>query len=168
MLLLTRPLIVLSCIVFGASACAPDPAAGEAGPDVISASTTGSSQSEADTLASEDGETDPGTSIAMASSGWLTVSADGAVQTTYLDADGRYRDYRDGEPIAEGKWRRGGRSTLCFEQEDTNETCWDIGTMDSAQSAIASDAEGKTIRITRVDYDAPDAVSDSASDNGAR
>ena len=56
-------------------------------------------------------------SIPMAGTAWLTVGTDGAVQTTLIDADGRYRDMRNGELFGEGTWQLLPNGTICFEPE---------------------------------------------------
>ena len=107
-----------------------------------------------------------GAGMAMKATGWLTIGADGAVQTTYLDPEGRYRDYRDGQPFARGEWARGPEGRLCFEPEAGRGTCWETGAADDDGSVIATDADGKTIRITRIAYLAPDGAPDGEIDRG--
>ena len=70
--------------------CSGEPAGNEA--------TSGPSESPAPEAAPSSSE------IAVAQTGWLSIGADGAVQTTFFDADGRYRDLRNGEPFAQGGW----------------------------------------------------------------
>lgn len=93
--------------------------------------------------------------IAMAESGWLTVGNDGAVQTTFLDADGRYRDYRNNELLAQGTWQERSDGELCFEPDAGIGACWEISTPNKNGATIATDGDGKSIEIKRVTYIAP-------------
>jgi len=92
----------------------------------------------------------------VSETGWLTIGADGAVQTTYFDTDGRYRDFRNGEAVAEGEWRRDARDRVCFEPEAGRGACWSIDQPDDDGEAAATNADGKVIAIRRVAYMPPE------------
>lgn len=102
-----------------------------------------------------------GRDISFSETAWLTVGVDGAVQTTFFDADGRYRDLRNGALAAQGGWERRGDGMLCFEPDTGSGACWDTGPVDDKGEAIATDTAGKRIAIKRVAYIAP-AASDTA------
>ncbi len=109
---------------------------------------------------SEDVPSNP--AIAVARTGWLTIGSDGAVQITHFDPQGRYRDLRNGEMVAQGNWQRGPENRLCFEPDAGRGECWTIGDVDEEGEAIATDSDGKTIAIRRVAYLPPQ--SDAASE----
>ena len=104
--------------------------------------------------------------IATAESGWLTVGIDGAVQTTFLDSGGRYRDFRNGELNAEGGWHRRPDGRLCFEPDEGLPACWQIEPSDTGANgdseAIAEDEDGKRVVIRRISYVGPPAEDDAA------
>lgn len=102
-----------------------------------------------------------GRDISFSETAWLTVGTDGAVQTTFFDADGRYRDLRNGALTAQGGWERRGDGMLCFEPDTGSGACWDTGPVDDKGEAIATDTAGMRIVIKRVAYIAP-AASDAA------
>lgn len=103
-----------------------------------------------------------GSDFTMAESGWLTVGADGAVQTTFFEPDGRYRDLRNGALIAQGRWERRNDGMLCFEPDSGIGACWETGPVNDAGEAIATDTTGKRITIRRIAYLAPAASADDA------
>lgn len=94
-------------------------------------------------------------SLSLTESGWLTVGTDGAVQTTFFDAGGRYRDLRNGEPFATGKWEQRPDGTVCFEPDEGAGACWKTGRPDADGDVIATDEDGKSIAIKRITYVAP-------------
>jgi len=102
--------------------------------------------------------------VTVEETGWLTIGSDGAVQTTYFDSDGRYRDRRNGEPVAQGSWRRGPDDRLCFEPDAGRGACWSIDEPDEDGVAIAEDADGKTIAIRRVAYLPPEGEGGNTSE----
>ncbi|MHA7820848.1 MAG: hypothetical protein ACX930_14470 [Erythrobacter sp.] len=95
------------------------------------------------------------TDIAVSESGWLTVGTDGAVQTTFFDADGRYRDLRNGELFGEGNWQQRPDGKVCFEPDSGRGACWETDAADENGEANATDGDGKTITIKRITYVAP-------------
>lgn len=94
-------------------------------------------------------------------SGWLTIGSDGAVQTTFLDPGGRYRDLRNGALVAEGSWQQNSDGALCFEPDSGRGACWETGRMADDGTALATSGEGKRIVLRRVAYVAPPAPEDS-------
>ena len=100
-------------------------------------------------------ETPDTVSLPVAESGWLTVGADGAVQTTFFDAGGRYRDLRNGEPFAQGKWEQRPDGKICFEPDEGAGACWTTAPPDDNGEVIATDEDGMAIVIKRITYVAP-------------
>ena len=150
MRLITSTTFPLLAAVLGISACAP------AGEDP-SATTEAEAAEPSESPAKPEKQ---GRKIAMSETAWLTVGVDGAVQTTFFDADGRYRDLRNGTLAAEGNWERRSDDLLCFEPDTGLGACWETGPVDDKGEAIATDTAGKRIVIKRVAYIAP-AVSDA-------
>ena len=99
--------------------------------------------------------------IVSAESGWLTVGKDGAVQTTFFDTGGRYRDLRNGELFAEGSWEKRPDGRVCFEPDDGLGACWETSSADENGDAMATNDDGKTIAIRRITYIAPVAAEES-------
>ena len=120
-------------------------------------------------MASPSGEPAPEVFVATA---WRAVAADGARYTTYLDADGTYRDLRNGDPWQTGSWtysvvERDKR--LCFipEPDSGIERCWEPGRMSGGKMKATND-DGVSIELERVDYRPPaDAGSDAGVDADA-
>lgn len=103
--------------------------------------------------------------LVFTESGWLTVGADGGVQTTFLDAGGRYRDLRNGEQVAQGEWQQRPDGSLCFEPDTGFGACWTIEPLEDDGSAIAVNGEGKRIEVRRVSYIGPDVSEDADADS---
>ena len=93
--------------------------------------------------------------LAMAETGWLTVGTDGAVQTTFFDAGGRYRDLRNGNLLSEGNWQQRPDGALCFEPDAGLGACWTTSSDEDGGTVIATNGDGKRIEIKRVTYVAP-------------
>uniref|UniRef100_UPI0035C851FC hypothetical protein n=1 Tax=Qipengyuania sp. TaxID=2004515 RepID=UPI0035C851FC len=57
---------------------------------------------------------------------WRASGADGGSYTTFLDADGRYRDVKNGEPFHDGAWDRRADGSICFLPDGTEaqRRCW--------------------------------------------
>ena len=104
--------------------------------------------------------------VPMAATGWLSIGGDGAVQTTFFAADGRYRDWRNGAQLASGNWTKRSDGRICFEPDAGLGDCWEIDPPDKNGEAIATDSEGKSIAIRQVTYIAP-AEPIESSDNPA-
>lgn len=102
---------------------------------------------------------------------WRSIAEDGARYTTYLDAGGRYRDLRNGDPWAEGSWVLNDvdGQRLCFtpDSDDASQACWEPGAM-SGDTLSATDADGRRIEVRQVEYEVPAASGeeDSAEDEG--
>ncbi|MEM7779518.1 MAG: hypothetical protein AAF697_03890 [Pseudomonadota bacterium] len=90
--------------------------------------------------------------ISVSGTGWLTVGSDGAVQTTFFDVDGRYRDLRNGSLFAGGTWEQRGDGTICFEPDAGLGACWKPGSADENGTAIATNSESKSIAIKQVTF----------------
>lgn len=100
----------------------------------------------------------------LSASGWLVVGEDGLVYTTMLDPDGTYRDFRDGQPLQDGAWRRGNGGNLCFipAAEDRNGECWTLGRLKANGSMRATSASGRVVVLRRIAY-APATVADGVN-----
>ena len=139
------------------SACAAEPSGDSSGG--AEASESGSDNSQSARL---------GQDVAISETGWLTVGSDGAVQTTFFDAGGRYRDLRNGALLAQGMWEQRPDGTVCFEPDAGLGACWETGSEDETGTVIATNGDGKRIEIKRVTYLAPPAPeADEAVEEGA-
>jgi len=89
---------------------------------------------------------------------WRSIAEDGARYTTYLDAGGRYRDLRNGDPWAEGSWVLNDvdGQRLCFipDSDSASQACWEPGAM-SGDTLSATDADGRRIEVRQVEYEVP-------------
>lgn len=132
----------LTLVLAAISACS----AGDGGED-------GSAEEASSGGAEESGDQ----TIAMAGTGWLTVGTDGAVQTTFIDADGRYRDLRNGTLLAEGNWQQRPDGAVCFEPDAGIGECWTTSATSDDGTIVATDGDGKRIEITQVTYIPPSA-----------
>ena len=135
-----------ACAALAMSACATEPSDDPSGSEDAAESGSASSQSERS-----------GQDVAVSETGWLTVGTDGAVQTTFFDAGGRYRDLRNGALMAEGMWEQRPDGTVCFEPDAGIGACWETGSEDETGTVIATNGDGKRIEIKRVTYLAPPA-----------
>lgn len=92
----------------------------------------------------------------FAATAWRATAEDGARYTTYLDPEGTYRDFRNGDPWQEGTWEHadaeGGR-VLCFTPDAENgiERCWEPGRMRGDTMEAQGDS-GVKIELERVEY----------------
>ena len=103
-------------------------------------------------------------SLVMAETAWLSVSADGAVYTTFLDPDGRYRDLRDGEIVFAGNWEQNASGRLCFAPDQGKLACWSHGSPGLNGEMRATNEEGYAIEVKRITYTPspePDAESEA-------
>lgn len=127
----------------------------------LAACDDGSGGGSADVLTGGSGEvpaaeqTPDTTALSVSESGWLTVGADGAVQTTFFDAGGRYRDLRNGELFGTGTWEQRTDGTICFEPEEGIGACWETAPPDETGAVIATNKDGMAISIKRITYVAP-------------
>jgi hypothetical protein len=113
-----------------------------------------------------------GDDIAIGGTGWLSIGTDGAVLTTHLDADGTYRDYRNGEFLYVGSWERREDRRLCFVPRETNlyGACWELDDAGGSRGVNATNEAGRTIQLKRVAYRPPEveaAEADPDSQTGA-
>ena len=88
---------------------------------------------------------------------WRVDGTDGARYTTYLDPQGRYRDWRDGQPWATGTWENGSDGSLCFTPDGDNvlRRCWQPDSMTADGTMTATAEDGHQIELTDVDYSPP-------------
>lgn len=93
----------------------------------------------------------------MSQTAWRVIGEDGAVYTTFFDASGSYRDFKNGGPVQSGSWIERTDGQLCFTPEDDARIgdCWKLN-MVSKEGIMkpVSDA-GKTIELRQVTYIAP-------------
>ncbi len=142
------------------AACAPEEEGGSDGADIASETPSDSS---APTAASNDAP--------MAETGWVAIGTDGAVYTTFFDADGTYRDFRNGDPVQQGSWERREDARLCLipAGEQVRGECWSTSAVDDDGNMRSTDGTGRTIELKRVTYIAPAASAedgDAASTEG--
>ena len=93
----------------------------------------------------------------FAATAWRLVAEDGARYTTMLDADGTYRDLRNGDPWQTGAWTYSDGEQgkfLCFTPDDDGaiERCWEPGRMTGGTMRATGD-NGVNIELERVDYE---------------
>ena len=130
---------------------------------------TGNESNESAAAALEDGidggeAEQPGKSADLAKSpdlertAWRAIAADGAVYTTFLDPDGRYRDLRNGDAWRDGNWHRNDDGQLCFTPADENLAgdCWTLKKPNSNGVMRATNNADLSIRLQQVTYIAPD------------
>lgn len=88
---------------------------------------------------------------------WRSEGADGARYTTYIDAQGRYRDWRDGQPWEEGAWEMGNDGALCFTPDGDNvlRRCWQPDSLSEAGTMVVTGEDGQRVEVAQVDYIAP-------------
>lgn len=97
----------------------------------------------------------------LAETAWLARAEDGARYVTYFDADGTYRDLRNGDFLQSGTWTYAdgpGGKQICLEPQAENavKMCWQPDKMDGA-AMIATGPDDRRIELQRIDYVAPDA-----------
>ncbi|QIQ87276.1 hypothetical protein [Erythrobacter sp.] len=128
---------------------------------------TGGGGDGAEAAAEPQAEEQSSEQVAMAGTGWLAVGADGSVYTTHFDADGTYRDYRNGEFVQQGEWQRREDGRLCFTPADEARlgACWETKGLKDDGTMRARDADGRAIELRRVTY-LPPAAEQSADAEG--
>ena len=99
----------------------------------------------------------------MAETAWLSVSEEGAVYTTFLDPDGRYRDLRDGQIVHTGSWEQNASSELCFSPDNGAGACWKHGSPGLDGVMRATNRAGRAIEVKRITY-TPQAVPSQAAE----
>ena len=90
----------------------------------------------------------------MSGTAWRTVGEDGAILSTFLDADGRFRDFRNGDPMQEGSWDQPQEGRLCFtpEAEDRLGECWTLGKLRKNGEMRATSDTGLEIKLRQIAY----------------
>ena len=96
----------------------------------------------------------------FAETAWRVTSENGARYATYFDAEGRYRDLRNGDAWQEGDWTYSDGPSgkqLCMTPDEENgvETCWQPGRVDD-DTMFATGPGDRRIKLTRVNYQAPE------------
>jgi hypothetical protein len=93
--------------------------------------------------------------LLMADTAWLSVGSDGAVQTTFFDPDGRYRDLRNGQPMDAGTWQQRPDGSICFTPDTGLGDCWNHGKLEEDGSTVVTSASGKRVEIRQITYAGP-------------
>ena len=125
--------------------------------------------------ASASGAADAGvaeeSSLTLAETAWLVVGQDGAVYTTFLDRDGTYRDFRNGEAVHSGTWERRSDGQICFTpgEEGYSGECWNPD-QPGKDGTLRIHGEGeRTVELKRIAYAAPgDGNGDDSGDRADR
>lgn len=146
-----RP-FVTTLAIFVVAACAPteDGSSGTEGAGSEESATSNSSSKEA---------------ILMADTGWLSVGSDGAVQTTFFDPDGRYRDFRNGDATDAGAWQQRPDGSICFTPDEGAGDCWTTDGLEADGSAVVTSASGKRVEIKQITYTAPPVLEEEAAES---
>jgi len=138
-----RHVLLIGLALLGAG-CTPDPDASPA-----------SEPSEA--LTTTPSET-PTTSLpdSFAETAWRSEADDGTRYVTYIDADGTYRDLRNGDPWQTGTWTydKAGEHRLCFTPDDKNgvERCWKPEKMHGQDMDVVGGPDAQRVELEQVDY----------------
>ena len=112
----------------------------------------------------EDADASPPSHSEFSDTAWRVMAEDGARYVTYIDADGTYRDFRNGEPWQEGSWKfdpaeesGDGVDLLCFmpDAEDGSERCWEPGRLLDDELIVTSGG-GRRVALEKVTYSAPE------------
>lgn len=100
--------------------------------------------------------------VALANSAWRVSGEDGAIYTSFLDADGGYRDLKNGDPWQDGTWERLADGRLCFMPSDEGRAgdCWTLGKEKADGALPATSDAGRKVRLQRVTYIAAEAETD--------
>ena len=130
----------------------PEEAAGESAPAAAAASAAGDATSSESPAASPTPE-----QLALVNTAWRVSGEDGATYTTMFDADGQYRDLKNGEPWQQGGWERLADGRLCFEPSDETRAgaCWTLGEEKQDGKMRARSDTGREIELQQVTYIAP-------------
>lgn len=119
-----------------------------------------SATSPEDAAPSASGEPSP-QNLEMAQTAWLSVSDDGVVYTTFLDADGRYRDIQGGALAFTGAWEQSAARELCFIPDEGAGTCWSHGAPGLDGIMRATNSAGRAIALKSIAYTPPPAPEES-------
>ncbi|MEE4153555.1 MAG: hypothetical protein V2I27_05305 [Erythrobacter sp.] len=90
--------------------------------------------------------------ISMPGTAWLSVSREGYAYQTFIDPDGRYRDYRDGALVFTGTWREDTTGELCFAPDEGAGKCWSFGGPQPDGSLRVTDEDGREVILRRITY----------------
>ena len=88
---------------------------------------------------------------------WRTTGEDGAVYTTYLNADGTYRDLRNGDEYQTGQWTLEGEDRLCLAPDEQRDVggCWSAGSV-RGDSVVMTRNDGTRVEVRKVEYLIPE------------
>lgn len=94
----------------------------------------------------------------MQETAWRALGEDGAIYTTFFDADGTYRDFKNGEALQSGSWEQREDSKLCFTpaEEDRIGECWTLAPASNDDTMRPTSDGGKEIELRKVTYIAPE------------
>ena len=111
---------------------------------------------EAEPAGAEDGADNVPESFAETA--WISRSEEGARFVTYFDADGTYRELRNGDPRQTGEWSfaEGPEGKQICVQPDAGageKSCWQPDRMKDGK-LIVTGPEGKRVELQRADYSA--------------
>lgn len=139
-------LILLAPLAVCASCTAPaeesgEPAADTASPDAAATDEAAGPPEDADR-------------VALANTAWRVQGEDGAIYTTYLDADGTYRDFKNGESLQEGSWEEVSEGRLCFTPADEERTgeCWSNERQEKDGTMRTTSDSERTVELRQVTY----------------
>ena len=95
-----------------------------------------------------------GDRLALAGTAWRVDGEDGGVYTTYLDPDGTYRDFRNGDPLQEGTWEEVSEGRLCFtpSEEGRSGECWANERQKKDGTMRTTSDSGLTVEVRQVTY----------------
>ena len=131
--------------------------ASEAGGEApeLAADESSASSSDAEAASNDDDASDE--AMVLRSSAWRVTGEDGAIYTTFFDADGLYRDMKNGEAWADGAWERLGDGRVCFSPSDEGRAgaCWSLGRESREGTMRVTSDDGREVELQRVTYIAP-------------
>ncbi|WP_061926622.1 hypothetical protein [Altererythrobacter epoxidivorans] len=149
-----RRTILLACAALCITACS----APEEGADgsVVTEDTTDVAAATEDN-AGDTGGSDETPPADLERTAWRVDGEDGAVYTTYLDDDGTYRDFKNGEPLQSGTWEEVSAGRICFEpaEDDKRGECWDNEALAKDGTMRTTSDSDKTVELRRVTYVGP-------------
>lgn len=103
----------------------------------------------------------PSEPVEMAGTAWAANDNDGAVYTTFIDPDGTYRDFRDGEIWQIGSWDKPGGNRICYRPDNSGEDaddarlCWTVRPPGRDGVMTAVDEDGREVVVRQVEYSEP-------------
>lgn len=149
-----RHTILLACAALCMTACsAPEESAD--GPAAAEDTTDAAAATEGN--AGETVSSDEAPLANLERTAWRVDGEDGSVYTTYLDDDGTYRDFKNGEPLQRGTWEEVSAGRICFEpaEEDKRGECWDNEALAKDGTMRTTSDSDKTVELRRVTYVGP-------------